>query len=43
MFTIRFLTEQYAPGQTITIRWAQNWNLERGGVFKDGAPGPSRS
>ena len=37
MFTIRFLTEQYAPGQTVTLRWAPNWNLDRGGVFVDGA------
>lgn len=37
MFTIRFITEQYAPGQTITMRWAPNWNLDRGGVFTDGA------
>jgi hypothetical protein len=37
MFTIRFMTEQYAPGQTVTLRWAPNWDLERGGVFKGGA------
>ncbi|WP_165422451.1 hypothetical protein [Rhizobium leguminosarum] len=22
MFTIRFVTERYAPGQTVTLRWA---------------------
>lgn len=37
MFTIRLITEQFAPNQTITLRWAPNWNLDRGGVFQDGA------
>lgn len=37
MFTIRFVTEQYSPSQTVTMRWAPNWNLDRGGVFVDGA------
>lgn len=37
MFTIRFVTEQYAPNQTVTIRWGPNWDLDRGGVYLDGA------
>jgi hypothetical protein len=37
MFTIRLVTEQFAPNQTVTLRWGPNWDLERGGVFVDGA------
>ncbi|NMD45602.1 MAG: GMC family oxidoreductase, partial [Propionibacterium sp.] len=37
MFTIRLVTEQFAPNQTVTLRWAPNWELDRGGVFTDGA------
>ena len=37
MFAIRFVTETYAPGQTVVLRWAPNWNLDRGGVYIDGA------
>ena len=37
MFTIRLITEQFAPNQTVTLRWGPNWNLDRGGVFQDGA------
>jgi hypothetical protein len=37
MFTIRFVTEQYAPGQTVVMRWAPNWDIDRGGVFTGGA------
>ena len=37
MFIIRFVTEQYAPGQTVTMRWAPNWDLDRGGAFTQGA------
>lgn len=37
MFTIRLITDQYAPNQTVTMRWAPNWTLDRGGVYVDGA------
>lgn len=37
MFTIRLITEQFAPNQTVTMRWGPNWDLDRGGVFVDGA------
>ena len=37
MFTIRLVTEQFAPNQTVTMRWGPNWNLDRGGVYTDGA------
>ena len=37
MFTIRLITEQFAPNQTVTLRWAPNWDLDRGGVYLDGA------
>jgi hypothetical protein len=37
MFTIRFVTEQYAPSQTVLMRWAPNWALDRGGVYTEGA------
>ena len=37
MFTIRFITEAFAPGQTVTLRWAPNWDIPRGGVYTDGA------
>lgn len=37
MFTIRFVTEAYAPGQTVTMRWAPHWDVPRGGVYLDGA------
>ena len=37
MFTIRFVTEQYSPGQTVVLRWAPNWTLDRGGVYTGGA------
>ncbi|HEX8079106.1 MAG TPA: GMC oxidoreductase [Jatrophihabitans sp.] len=37
MFTIRFVTEQFAPGHTVVLRWAPHWDLDRGGVYIDGA------
>jgi choline dehydrogenase-like flavoprotein len=37
MFTVRFLTEKYAPGQTLTMRWAPRWDLDRGGYYTNGA------
>ncbi|QQR99771.1 MAG: GMC family oxidoreductase [Austwickia sp.] len=37
MFTIRFVTERYAPNQTVVLRWAPHWDLDRGGVYIDGA------
>lgn len=37
MFTIRFITETYSPSQTVTLRWAPNWDLDRGGIYADGA------
>ncbi len=37
MFTIRFVTEQYAPSQTVVMRWAPNWTIDRGGVYTGGA------
>src|SRR6478672_3031122 len=37
MFTIRFVTEAFAPSQTVLMRWAPNWTLDRGGVYTDGA------
>ena len=37
MFTIRLVTEQFAPNQTVTLRWGLNWDLDRGGVFEGGA------
>ncbi|WP_415854152.1 NAD(P)-binding protein [Sinomonas sp. G460-2] len=37
MFTIRFVTDLYVLGQTVTMRRAPNWNLDRGGVYTDGA------
>lgn len=37
MFTIRFVTENHAPGQTVTMRWAPTWELDRGGYYTDGA------
>jgi choline dehydrogenase-like flavoprotein len=37
MFTIRFVTEEYAPGQTVLLRWAPDWNVDRGGVYTGGA------
>jgi hypothetical protein len=37
MFTIRFVTENHAPGQIITMRWAPTWELDRGGYYTDGA------
>ena len=37
MFTIRFVTEEYAPGQTVLLRWAPDWTVDRGGVYTDGA------
>src|SRR2546423_373580 len=37
MFTIRLVTERYAPGQTVLMRWAPNWIVDRGGVYIDGA------
>ena len=39
MFTIRFVTEKYAPGQTVTMRWGPGlvWEIDRGGVYVDGA------
>ena len=37
MFTIRLVTERYAPNQTVLMRWAPNWTVDRGGVYTDGA------
>jgi hypothetical protein len=37
VFTIRFVTERYAPNQTVVLRWAPHWDLDRGGVYIDGA------
>src|SRR3954453_18310322 len=37
MFTIRFVTERFAPNQTVLMPWVPNWNLDRGGVYTDGA------
>ena len=37
MFTIRFVTEEFAPGNTVVLRWAPNWTIDRGGVYTDGA------
>lgn len=37
MFTIRLDTETYAPSRTVTMRWAPHWDLDRGGVYTDGA------
>jgi choline dehydrogenase-like flavoprotein len=37
MFTIRFVTEEYAPGQTVLLRWAPDWTVDRGGVYTGGA------
>ncbi|MEZ5091118.1 MAG: hypothetical protein R2719_16250, partial [Micropruina sp.] len=37
MFTIRLVTEQFAPNQTVTMRWGPHWELDRGGVYVDGA------
>lgn len=37
MFTIRFVTDQIAPNQTVTMRWGPQWDLDRGGVYVDGA------
>lgn len=37
MFTIRFVTERYAPSQSVVLRWAPNWTIDRGGVYTDGA------
>ena len=37
MFTIRLVTETYAPSRTVVLRWGPNWKLDRGGVYTDGA------
>jgi choline dehydrogenase-like flavoprotein len=37
MFTIRFVTDQIAPNQTVTMRWGPQWELDRGGVYVGGA------
>jgi hypothetical protein len=37
MFTIRFVTDEYAPNQTVVLRWAPHWELDRGGVYVNGA------
>jgi hypothetical protein len=37
MFTVRFVTELFAPNQTVVIRWGPNWAIDRGGVYLDGA------
>ena len=37
MFTVRLLTEKYAPSRTVVLRWGPNWDLDRGGVYRDGA------
>jgi choline dehydrogenase-like flavoprotein len=37
VFTIRLVTERYAPAQTVVLRWAPNWTIDRGGVYIDGA------
>jgi hypothetical protein len=37
MFSIRLVTEQYAPNQTVTMRWGPNWTIDRGGVYTAGA------
>jgi hypothetical protein len=36
MFTIRFVTEYYAPDETVVLRWAPNRTTDRGGVHTDG-------
>jgi choline dehydrogenase-like flavoprotein len=37
MFAIRFVTEAHAPNQTVLMRWAPHWDIDRGGVYTDGA------
>jgi hypothetical protein len=37
MFTVRLVTETFAPSQTVLMRWAPNWTIDRGGVYVDGA------
>ncbi|MFD1212985.1 GMC oxidoreductase [Arthrobacter sp. GCM10027362] len=37
MFTVRFVTEKHAPAQTVTMRWAPRWDLDRGGYYTGGA------
>jgi choline dehydrogenase-like flavoprotein len=37
MFTVRFVTEMFAPNQTVVLRWGPNWTIDRGGVYQDGA------
>jgi choline dehydrogenase-like flavoprotein len=37
VFTIRFVTEAYSPSQTVVLRWAPQWDIDRGGVYVDGA------
>lgn len=37
MSLIRFVTEQYAPNQVVLLRWGPRWELDRGGVYADGA------
>jgi choline dehydrogenase-like flavoprotein len=38
MFTIRLVTETYAPDQTVLLRTsADNWLIDRGGDYTDGA------
>ena len=37
MFTIKFETEEFAPGRLVTLRWAPHWEIDRGGVYAGGA------
>jgi choline dehydrogenase-like flavoprotein len=37
VFTIRLVSEAFAPNQTVVMRWGPNWELDRGGVYIDGA------
>lgn len=37
MFTIRFVTDRHVPPQQVALRWAPHWEIDRGGVYGDGA------
>lgn len=37
MTVIRFVTEEFAPNQVVLLRWGPHWELDRGGVYEDGA------
>jgi len=36
-FTIRLVTEQFAPSRQVVLRWGPTWNVDRGGIYTDGA------